>query len=490
MKILLLFLFFTSTIIAQDCNCESTFLWLKETFEKNDAGFQYAIDNKGIENYHKHCEIYANLVKDIKDKQKCAETLLKWLKFFRKGHLWFDLNYENQNNIQKNSDNEYKSKKFKDWESFPYNEKEFKSFLLKVNKESIEGIWVTVDSTYKIGIKKIKDEYVGFIIESKNPNWSKHRIKFKIKENNNRYSGVYYMGDYSTRYFSNIEKIGTNFLVIDFSNFIILKRIEPIFKNEPENENIDRYIKIISTPIPFFEKLSDKVVFLRIPSFDHTQKKLIDSVIDLNFKTIINTENLIIDLRNNGGGSDMSFEKLMPIIYTNPIRTVGVEFLSTPLNNQRMLNLANDSFFSEDEKTEFKKMYEKLSKHIGMFVNLDSVEVSVDTYDSVYSYPKNVGIIINQNCGSTTEQFLLAAKQSKKVKLFGTPTFGALDISNMNFVDSPCKDYKLGYCLSKSLRIPNFTVDDKGIQPDFFIDRTIPDFKWIDFVESILLNKN
>jgi C-terminal processing protease CtpA/Prc len=135
-------------------------------------------------------------------------------------------------------------------------------------------------------------------------------------------------------------------------------------------------------------------------------------------------------------------------------------------------------------------MYEKLSKHIGMFVNLDSVEVSVDTYDSVYSYPKNVGIIINQNCGSTTEQFLLAAKQSKKVKLFGTPTFGALDISNMNFVDSPCKDYKLGYCLSKSLRIPNFTVDDKGIQPDFFIDRTIPDFKWIDFVESILLNKN
>src|SRR3990167_9070480 len=88
--------------------------------------------------------------------------------------------------------------------------------------------------------------------------------------------------------------------------------------------------------IPLFEKLSDKTVILRIPSFDGSMKKLIDSIIVSNMQTITKTENLIIDLQNNGGGSDESYEKLIPLIYTNPIKTVGLEYLSTPLNNKRM----------------------------------------------------------------------------------------------------------------------------------------------------------
>jgi len=48
----LLFLFFiTPFSFSQNCNCDSTFTWLKETFENNDAGFQYAIDQKGIATY-------------------------------------------------------------------------------------------------------------------------------------------------------------------------------------------------------------------------------------------------------------------------------------------------------------------------------------------------------------------------------------------------------------------------------------------------------
>jgi len=94
---------------------------------------------------------------------------------------------------------------------------------------------------------------------------------------------------------------------------------------------------------------------------------------------------------------------------------------------------------------------------------LNKFPVRKTTLDTVYEYPKNIGIIINENNGSTTEQFLLAAKQSKKVKLFGTTTMGVLDISNMHFVQSPCEEFKLGYCLSKSMRIPHMTIDNKGI---------------------------
>ncbi|HOI31724.1 MAG TPA: hypothetical protein PLC47_03075, partial [Bacteroidales bacterium] len=75
---------------------------------------------------------------------------------------------------------------------------------------------------------------------------------------------------------------------------------------------------------------------------------------------------------------------------------------------------------------------------------------------------------------------------SKKVKLFGTTTYGVLDVSNMYFVTSPCNEFQLGYALSKSKRIPDFTIDQKGIQPDFYLDKNIPLFEWTEFVNEIL----
>lgn len=127
-----------------------------------------------------------------------------------------------------------------------------------------------------------------------------------------------------------------------------------------------------------------------------------------------------------------------------------------------------------------------MQKKLGEFVNLKDSIISVEKKDTIYPYPQNVGIIINEHNGSTAEQFLLEAKQSKKVKLFGVTTFGVLDISNMYFVESPCKQFKLAYSLSRSFRIPGFTIDSKGIQPDFYIDKSIPDYEWTDYVGKIL----
>ncbi len=100
------------------------------------------------------------------------------------------------------------------------------------------------------------------------------------------------------------------------------------------------------------------------------------------------------------------------------------------------------------------------------------------------AYPKQVGIIIDGDVGSTAEQFVLAARQSKKVKFFGTPTFGALDISNMYSTKDPCNEYELGYCLSHSRRIPQYILDDRGLRPDYFISNEIAGFKWVTYVKK------
>ena len=80
----------------------------------------------------------------------------------------------------------------------------------------------------------------------------------------------------------------------------------------------------------------------------------------------------------------------------------------------------------------------------------------------------------------------IEVNKSKKVKLFGTTTSGVLDISNMYFVKSPCEQFELGYSLSRSMRIPEMTIDNVGIQPDYYIDKSIPKYEWVEFVTKTL----
>ncbi|WP_228436634.1 S41 family peptidase [Chryseobacterium sp. AG363] len=282
--------------------------------------------------------------------------------------------------------------------------------------------------------------------------------------------------------------VGKNYLEI---NDFTLKRVSPKFEKE---EGIETYYEAIMAQKPFLKQLNKTTLLLRIPSFNGALKKDIDSVITANKSKIESTENLIIDIRYNGGGSDNSFAKIIPYLYTNPIRSVRTQLYSTKLNNQRMLDFYDNYQkygMQADEREYLKKAYDKLSKNLGKFVSLqdDGKIVGITKMDKISPYPKNVGIIINNGNGSTAEEFLLAAKQSKKVKLFGTTTAGVLDISNMYFVNSPCNEFKLGYALSKSFRIPDMAIDEKGIQPDYFIDKTIPDYQWIDFVNDVLNEK-
>ena len=154
-----------------------------------------------------------------------------------------------------------------------------------------------------------------------------------------------------------------------------------------------------------------------------------------------------------------------------------------------MLDLSKNMDFDETTRKELKSYYETLNASVGQYVNIFGNKVDITTQGSITNYPKNIAIIINEKNGSTTEQFLLTAKQSNKVKLFGVTTYGALDISNVNDINSPFGDIKLFYGMSKSFRIPAFAIDDIGLQPDFFIDDTIEKYDWVNYVNQVLNEK-
>lgn len=466
---------------GQSCDCNTEYQWLKKTFEENDAGFAHSVSAKGIQAYQIHNKLIEEQLKTISEKPACTALLNSWLSFFRKGHyaiIPMDVpDSSNQNEAATNSEEPARP-----WEKINIDHTEFTKYLESKSHQDYEGLWIS--DPYTIGIKKTDTCYTGFIVASGNNNWSKGDVKLKIFKEGEKEHGIYFLGDKSATHFNNIEMYDDNNLQL---GRFIFRRLNPKTISTPE---IAQFSKIMGSTDPYIETIDASTILLRIPSFETSMKKMIDSVIIHNKQLITSTEYLIIEIRNNGGGSDNSYAEVLPLLYTNPIRTINTEFRSTKLNNQRMLDFINDPKygFDEEDKKWAQKSYEQLEKHLGEFVNLDTSMVDIKKLDTTYNYPRQVGIVINGGNGSTAEQFILAAKQSKKVKLFGTTTFGALDISNLYNVFSPTKEYQLFYALSRSLRIPDFVIDDRGLQPDYFIDSTIKPYQWIDYVKNVLKN--
>jgi hypothetical protein len=478
-KIILLSLLTPTFTFAQDCDCTKNFEWVKKTFEDNDAGFEYALKQKGNQAYQDHNIRISEKVRSAKTINECGPILYEWLTFFRSGHIAIRLNEQ----PTPSTNNKKAEQQFLDWETYSMKTEDFKKYLDQKKTSDFEGIWET--EPYKIGIKKDGDKYIGFIIESGAETWTTGQVKLKFSIQDNKASSVFYLRDHSGTESDLVTLIGKNHLQIGNFN---LSRLYPKITDEPKYE---QYFKSLNAQKPYIEQLNKTTLYFRIPSFQDSEKQAIDSLITANRDKILSTENLIIDIRNGTGGSDGSYKEILPYIFTNPIRTVGVEYLSTKLNNQRMLDFINNPAYGLDEadKKWAKTAFDKLDKEQGKFVNLNEDIVTITKYDTIYPYPKNVGIIINQRNGSTDEQFLLAAKQSRKVKLFGTTTYGVLDVSNMYFVPSPCDEFQLGYALSRSMRIPDFTIDEKGLQPDFYLDKNIPTYEWTEYVNAVLHGK-
>lgn len=488
LSLLICLLFFVTCFsYGQDCNCNATFQWLRKTFEENDAGFTYILSIKGQAAYDYHNKTIAEKINAVKTKEACLPVLQEWLSFFRKGHIYIQSLEPKATtgaaSPVKALDTLAIKNRFKDWPRLQLSLPEFEQYLGSKSAPDFEGIWESLP--YKIAIKKTSDGYKGILLNNVPPYWEAGQVKLEIKTDGGKWKGILYLRDHTKVENDDVQAIGQNYAQVAS---LWLKRLAPALTTE---EDVQDFFKMQNARSPYMKQLGDSTLYFRIPSFELSQKKAIDSVLSAYKDILAKTPNLIIDIRGNGGGGDYAFNSIIPYLKTNPISTPGVDYLSTPLNNQRMLDFITKpeykTLFTDEQKQFLKQSYDTLQQHVGTFVHLNEpVKAPSETTTAPKAYPRQVGIIIDGGVGSTAEQFLLAAKQSKKVKLFGITTYGALDIANMYAVKSPCNDYELGYGLSRSKRIPQYILDDRGIQPDYFISNETPGFKWIGYVKNIL----
>lgn len=254
--------------------------------------------------------------------------------------------------------------------------------------------------------------------------------------------------------------------------------LETIAKNNPEVTNANN--KEEKGEIEA-QLLNSGIFYLKISSFRYENIIPVKELLEKNKKQIEQSRALIIDVRDNFGGTDDVYQPLLPYILTNPLRIMNVEFLSTPtlingLWDYALQNIHKDSVNAiqqiEDGLREYKE-------NPGKFVLYNGKKVTIDTIKLNPKSPEQIIILANKNVASAGENFLFSSRQSKKVKILGTPSMGVLDYGSIREFKFGCDNFRLYLPTYRSARLPQYPIDNIGIQPDVYLDETVHD--WLNF---------
>lgn len=243
-----------------------------------------------------------------------------------------------------------------------------------------------------------------------------------------------------------------------------------------------------------FKSIDSTTLLFRIPNFSWNSKPIIDSLIRTNYDLISKTPILIIDLRGNGGGTDYSYLELLPFLYTQPYVCKGVEWLASKDNIEFFENALKTGNVKKGHEEDLVNQVRVMKENMNSFALIDSIELI--ERDSVLEYPQKIGLIVNDFCASSCEQFVLAGKNSSKTTVFGTNTLGVLDYSNSVPISLPIENIYLRYPMTRSQRLPEYPIDNIGIEPDVKIN--LPDNlnlksdidDWVLFVKEYLEKNN
>jgi len=467
---LFLLLLLCSSAISQQSDYVKNFDWMVKTFEDNDAGFDNYLKLKGSEDYSRHVATYREKILQTKSEKDFLKLMNEWLYYFRKGHIGFYYTKINNISLSEKSKDSIRAL-YKNEERIDLSKTDFEHYLQEKRNQlhPIEGIWSQSDNS--IGIiqsKESPNKFDAFMIKADSVYWFPKQKKAELTLlSDSTFDVNYFMRDHS------IQKISAKF---DGNSYNLLSMHSHWIKALPFvtfSHKDSLYMKITSSKKPYLLKLSPKTIYLRIPSFLDSEKEAINRLLSQNDKLIKSTKNLIIDIRNGTGGSDDSSYGLIPYYYTQPIRHPGLRYRATELN----IRTFEDKFGN-------KALAQKMKENLGKYY-----ETGKDAFLITYTpslFPKRVAVICNNKNASADEGFLFMARQSYKVKIFGRPTAGMFDFSSVNSVNSPDGKYVLSFAMTERKEFADYRVDDIGIQPDIFIDNSIKEEDWVDFVQSII----
>ncbi|NER19090.1 S41 family peptidase [Spongiivirga citrea] len=459
--ILLSFLFsFNGITSAQSkCECEKELDFVTSYYERNLPGFKDNVTSKNTSDYNQFKKDLATEARKTTYKLDCFKILTQYVEFFKDNHssIYMRMSYPDEKNTD--SVSKFKSSSlFLSRESIALSDQEIKQYPVN----DVRGIYQTKDSSYTVMIipnKTALRDYVAIIIESKSAIWDKGQVKMEIKKKKTGgLEALVYLRNHSIKFYPNFSLISG---VLGTSWF---KTSLPIYNDET-----------INAPKGFsYKKIQDSISYIRIPTFSSGYSAKIDSLYQEALPNFKSTPYLIIDVRNNGGGSDTNANPLLKYIYSNPFETDKVDLWVTPDNlkiwekwtvaaKQDPENYSNDDVaWFENEVMQMKKAkpYSWIPRSKGRKVRLNKNKTA--------PWIKKVVVITNRNCASSCETLLFWAKKSDKSVLVGENSGGYVGYGEVGTVQTPCYNFTLSCTMTRYQEQRKYEVI--GISPDIYFD--------------------
>ena len=244
---------------------------------------------------------------------------------------------------------------------------------------------------------------------------------------------------------------------------------EKYMKPRNRYDSINYNPQFISVPV------DDRTYLIRIPSFEYDEKivRFVENAVN-DYKDS-GKENLIVDIRGNGGGLDFTYTPLLKLIYNRPFKLDGAEFRATP----DIAKLLRDAYESQNGQPVWAPaIADSIETGHYEFIPIPGVTDTI-TLDEISILPRKVAIIIDSNNASSAEQFIIISKScSDRVTIYGKDnTLGALDYSNLMPYELPCSKISCSIPTSRTIGISeeNPGIDLVGIAPDVIMPIPYPD---------------
>lgn len=339
----------------------------------------------------------------------------------------------------------------------------------------LEGIWETPDHSYKLAIvpdPQHADSLVGIVVTATSTQWVPGLLKLKLAVGKLTSSPAYYRNAAFEEVPVQIIQTGNLFQISGYGSWL---RVFPQTLTAAERQAFEQR----QSPLEF-RQINPQVAYLRVSSFN-VAKALVDSLVRVHQLALRRTPTLLIDIRDNGGGSNSSFASLLPLMNTGNFQDMHT-YMRTSADNlaaeEAMVAKARAGHWDTDsvlnawaaDVTQARAHPNQLYRTEGSLIRMDSV----------LSNPSRVAVLMNDKCYSSAEYFAFYAKQSRKTKLFGQHTGGVMDYGNVRVQVLDCSTYVLRLPTTRSGWVDTAPIDNVGFQPDVPIPATEPD--WVNYV--------
>lgn len=459
LRLLPIVIFIPFYLSAQNCDCAAQFNFVRGYYEANNPAFQtIKRDRKSYRKYAAELHSLTRTISSETSSEHCIVWLEKYVALLKDHHSGIDLNLKRLP-LDFNSPAVIDSfKKTMAYRSFPRIKVDSTRLYTELQSKpssSIEGLYTNGGSITFGVLKNKRNHYIAVVLKKSNLLDVGH-ILLELEDTN---------GPFLFKTIYNTGLLGFNFRKI-YKTVEIKNGKIPIYGFSKLGFQSEEEPAAYS-----FKELDAQTNYLKLTSFDYSLKDKLNAFYETIDSAITAKPHLIIDLRDNGGGSEECYFELLPYIYTKPFTIDDVELWVSPENIKQYEKYQNGN----------PALIHRM-KSAPVYSFIPQVDDPISEWKMQgRANPRKVSILFNRHTASAAEGMITYCRQSSKVVTLGENTGGYLGYGNVMTSDTPCGMFSLRSTTTKYKN--NSRYEFVGIAP---LIKLPADSDWAEAARKVL----